>query len=90
MKMVEGGPAGVWSVDNDNNVWKMEGKGWKKTKGLMNWVSVGVKHIWCISKQNTIYVGKTEEGVWEKIPGNLSQVIKNSNHRLKALLQSFR
>ena len=63
----------VWMVNTADNIFKKTPEKWVKVPGGLKDISVGVKAVWGVNKNNVIYM-KTDKSGWKRMPGKLMQV----------------
>ena len=72
--MVGVGPNMVWAVDTSDDIFKLNGGQWQHIGGKLKGVSVGVSHVWGVSRDDKIWVSETGHGNWQNVDGRLKQV----------------
>ena len=74
------GQAGVFIVDQNNQIREKKGESWAVVPGGENVADISVGHqtIWVVMKDHTIFRRKS---LWEKLPGALTNVSTQFYHR---------
>ena len=74
------GQAGVFIVDQNNQIREKKGESWAVVPGGENVADISVGHqtIWVVMKDHTIFRRKSS---WQKLPGSLTNVSTQSYHR---------
>ena len=72
------GQAGVFIVDQNNQIREKKGESWAVVPGGENIADISVGHqtIWVVMKNHTIF--SIYHNVWVKLPGSLTNVSTRS------------
>ena len=75
-KKIGVGQAGVFIIDEKNQMKKKEGGGWRDVSsgGDITDISVGQQTVWVVTKHRRIYRWKSS---WKKMPGTLTNVCRH-------------
>ena len=75
LKHVSVGASGVWGVNSEGALYRMDGKHWTQVhpSGWLT-VSSGGKYVWATRTDHTVRRGTGDEESWQVVPGRLMQI----------------
>uniref|UniRef100_A0A8C5RAW0 Uncharacterized protein n=1 Tax=Leptobrachium leishanense TaxID=445787 RepID=A0A8C5RAW0_9ANUR len=72
LKQIDAGAEQVYGVNDNDDIYRLNGNNWVQVPGKLIHVSVGPSGVWGVNRVNDIF--KMQGGIWVHVAGGLKQV----------------